>query len=70
MLLELEIEGDYRKSTSSIAFPLDSHSTTRSLTPGIRVAPLYRTNSSVSFSLAVWQSSPEHSDCKGAGLKS
>jgi hypothetical protein len=43
MLLELEIEGDYRKSTSSITFPLDSHSTPRSLMSGIRVAPLYST---------------------------
>jgi hypothetical protein len=38
MLLELEIEGDYRNSTGSVIFPLDRHSTTRSLMSGLRVA--------------------------------
>lgn len=70
MLLELEIEGDYRNSTGSVIFPLDRHSTTRSLMSGLRVAPLYHTNISFVFSLVVWQSLTEHSDCNGAGLKS
>lgn len=70
MLLEPEIQGDHLNSTSRVTFPLDGHSTPRSLMSGLRLSPLYHTNISFGFSLVLWQRSPEHSDCNGAGLKS